>query len=1643
MESKVLRYLWFLGGLMLAPMAGLQAFHLGDYADTTIGSNCGYDYSFIATAADGTDSINFDNLIHVDGYTVIGAYNGATMNVAIGSGIATNATVFRTALSNEGACDGDQSNVIFYAEEGGVLNINVSRDCYFTSGLYVGDSSNFANAKNSYQPSDSYQQTVTFSGAGVINITLADGVTFAFDSLFPVSGGSINANSMAFELNDGTVDYTIGTLAYILMDQTATQAITNKENKVTFERVSVDSNDDVTIRIGCDSTITYLSTDRFGTDADQNGTLAFDISNRGCGRMKLDIAGGNTNAYHDGAFLVYGHWYDADYDYPWGYMGGCGDCFYTGYVELRTFAGYQAIVRVIDTISQEDSAYTEFLFIDSENKNPYYNDSNVDDLSRRGLLIVNDCRSTNPFAANTFGDFGYVDGSAFKSRNSQVGCVLGVNGVMEANHNTFYDYIATSTPIPYSPCDIELDTTTGYSTNGMNLYNLCNNASPLGSSWFKARSPGALLVDGLDFSGSVISGNFSNGNVRPTINLYGQSAFYVRGGVEAGGEVNSDYTLDNWGEYDGDVLNSPDLLLQDDGMMVLDVEGELVFQHLQDETYDPDNIGQGRLNIPSIQLDHAGREIYYLCDDSFITRPLNLGSNYPVYQRSYIFANNDIQFVGTTLDHNDVLHLVAPNPLFAQPAIMGGEAATWYDDIEQLPFFHLSNARVECHESLCSTGVRWLVHDSFGPDFNAPSFTNNSCPIVCYNQGDGNDTYFRNYGRVFALGSALNTLHADPISNSFLDSAYLNIFRDWDNFDEGGAPAQCVLDIAPQSEYQWGGNGDIVDGTQQATQVVMLGNDSNITIGWHDTIGFYRYQDSYPWNDNGGDSFSNDANSQQPAELLINGNNFYFFGEDRNGDAAPFFTNDFEAPGVLYVNRGGLLTVQSTIEQPYGEGFKFPHVFFDVPVATLLWPSDDGLLYGQTFLPEDQIKFGSGYGVEPYQIVMDDIGDPNVDVGPMFNQKLTEVVFSWGDVNLIDSSFVPVKSDIADLDIDGKRAPKVRSTVPVTSPVTLPGAIMTVGAGYYADQYQVAGATSASPFHFYFSGDDTGYSQVREIVSVPSFPVPIFGEGMFGALFLDQGARLGLGSRSWNDKSNATAWNMLGENWVTLYPNGDCVIDVNSDLIVRDLNAIIPTTNFGNVPDGQAHRITFISQDTREIRIPAGGELDLSAFGQPTLDDGNTGFDAQQICFAGKTRLVFEPGSTLRFPSLIFFEEDDVLRSPILYMNEDSEIVFETVKDRNKPMPETLEELDRYRVKIKGVGRIWLNKNAKMLISDEAMVGVETDDDRSPQTFLQISIQREGQLLIGDENTKGGSFQVGNPRFQGDEFENFIFFQLRLAGSGALFNIDRYGFFGLGAGIFSQERDQVNSWQLVALNNLAISEIRVIDGTFSHNQIYDGGIVEGSGDAESDGSLMAIGPTIGFYLMEIGPKTADRQPIVRGGGNLVYVTDEAQYFDPLNLAFNPILSTQIELEDDSFYDNGKYSILGSTPMTFQKTSVQSGDAEIGTIDSPFSFFPPIDPDLIGGQVCFANQAGFYQYLSSLSTRFQEPAAFACFGVNNGQRRVGYVEGDFDADDNIIRKPLISLLSDNDIDQADRFGVLIGSARRADGDCAAFTAQRQQ
>jgi hypothetical protein len=406
---------------------------------------------------------------------------------------------------------------------------------------------------------------------------------------------------------------------------------------------------------------------------------------------------------------------------------------------------------------------------------------------------------------------------------------------------------------------------------------------------------------------------------------------------------------------------------------------------------------------------------------------------------------------------------------------------------------------------------------------------------------------------------------------------------------------------------------------------------------------------------------------------------------------------------------------------------------------------------------------------------------------------------------------------------------------------------------------------------------------------------------------LNNGGRVGLGKRCWNTLSE-NAWNILGKDFVTISPDGNGFVDVNADLIIADRGAIVPTTNFG-VSEHQ--RLTFYSDDVKEIRVPAGGVLDLSAFGN---------FYRQELAFGGKVRLIFEPGSTLQFP------DQSRGSMPVLYMNDNTELVFEGDHQEGKSRYSTITDADAKKIKIIGYGSIWLNKHAKIKIMRGAHVAVQSTSN----TSLYISIRRQAGMYIGDETMAGGAFEVGNPT----DGAGTITFGIFLDGPRAIFHIDREGYFGLGVGIINKSGNpngdatasydpndlststnpyidpyggiltwnpSSTAWQVKSLYGVydVYISIDTDGGIIEHKNIFDG--------SDRRASLWAIGPISHQYYIEVADPRFAR---VRGGGNLMCLASG-----------NTALVNIWDYADNYDRTDGtRYSIFASSPIFMQQTS---------------------------------------------------------------------------------------------------------------------------
>ncbi len=1084
-------------------------------------------------------------------------------------------------------------------------------------------------------------------------------------------------------------------------------------------------------------------------------------------------------------------------------------------------------------------------------------------------------------------------------------------------------------------------------------------------------------------SGALLTGSTGDHALGLTLDTHGMHSAGFSGKYLGGTIGQASYDGFSVLMLDDDGAIAPEISYN--GEVAIDIEGQVTVTSTA--TFDQTVAAGGYINVPTLLLGHDGRELAYKVSSTLLandfSRPLPLnGYLYPRYNNSQILVNDIVTLDTVRLIHNDVGRDVSfIGTGNAVPAVVGGELpsliiatklffdpAYWVLDYTGSPIY-LINSTIECHESFVSAGVRWVVRDNLIDydhgvaqglsDEEMIASGDNISSITLYNRGHAYDLELSGLGRYFQLGSRLNTMAdgvtLDPLvtkngiyPQSSLRDAFIDVFR------QNPLPAalvnsqtdpEGVIKLSITTAAETG-----VPAEERAIQAIHIADRSTVNVGW--AAGQYQtpQRDTFvqvdsnfaPW------EFSSDVLQQVIIDasftnssaflpyangggvLEFAGDNVYVSGAgryDSSGIISPAGNeliprNARDVGGILYANFGGTITASGGHD-----------MILDTVIGRRTCAIPEGA--GIVSIPEDQFIFQSHGRVETCGF------DPIANASPRLVNQYGKNPIVAVNVNLLEtpSTFEPVKG------IE-RRAPArhwpysgraiTRSTDSVTVPVTMPSSgMMVMASGDTVDQAQVFGSTRAKPFHLYMSGDGTGFSRVREFVTMTSDPV-VLGEGMFGALFLDNGARIGLGSRSWNANS-VNAWNQLGLDKVTIYPNGNGVVDLNSDILITDKLPLIATENFGN--GATPHQLVFYSDVPREIRVPANGEIDLSSFCRGAVGTDGTPF--QQIVFSGETRLVLEPGAKIRFPNAVTHV------GPALRFIDNSQLVIMSnlQTDAERWVWATgnpIQSFDNLRVKFLGIGHIILDGKSKMTVYDNALVGVESDA-QTYTTDITINIVQDAQMLIGDTSKNGGSFQVGNildggldgtnARTVVGAQETHINFSLIVNGDNALCRIGRNGFFGLGAGIVNKvanpngttpnpttdpDSGPFNPWQVQSLWNVKNISLRVLSGYFDHNQIFDGSATS------KYGSVFAIGPIDynttdvtdpmngGKYTIVLGDPT---KSFIRGGGNLVFVDAGIPQDTPLSL----------NIWSDSAYltgtnDSGKYTILAPSNMIYTYTT---------------------------------------------------------------------------------------------------------------------------
>ncbi|QQR48791.1 hypothetical protein IPF37_04490 [bacterium] len=1498
------------------------------------------------------------------------------------------------------------SQIQFEVAEGRTMTVNVDHNLEFR-GITPGGNvlrSGVTRAGEEEATQQGLDLYLTFRGRGQTTFRMANGVAIKFT-------GDIDATNPVDVLNNyaftGFSNNAGGTKVLITMDQTQDD-INNGRCKVLFQRKNfLEQTERCLVMVGPNSILSYVSIDQSGLDYLENpgnggfGSVAFDPSNAGTGRMILLIMGAYTFGFESGLFTPADpEFYQRQFVYPF----NDGTVIVAGHrvagydpAQIRTTlnysvpAGAQAIFKVCD-----DLAYKNRDLMSAYDPAP---------AGRRGLLVVNDAQSVGKRMSDPYYDFfngaipgeegflrdrgmGKLNKRAHKKcrrgsfpqlineeeegfggsslghewsasfgvdldsyyRNSRTCFIVGVNGLLDIYHNTFFDYVAGSINQP----DILA-------------------RADFGADVIKKKNPAAFVIDGIDttlfsdqisqFTAADPAARGLDGVVTAQIKFRGNGSAHFRCAASS----KYGYIFGLWSklvtfgeeeeEGEGLIISSPRALVCDnpnfdwDAALIVDSsvlydgqklaagqhsktngEGEHVFENegllkvvsVANTTLVDPSTGlprdyastvenAGFLSMPTITFDYTGHEVD--------TRPLVRNHSYDRYNSPAIFLNNNASFYNSTIQHSDVTKCVNGLPNSSDPALTGGERLFFADtlfvfdgsdrDRYRWPELRFYNNILDLEESLNASGIRFVVQDY--PKI-ATSDGNNNSIVRFFDHGDVNDTFFLGHGRLFMMGTHNNRM-ADGSTNLVTESAYTNVFKI--NGPGDGSSATLNLSLQNGDQFPVSVNPDEY-AAQRAHHLFLhscpnLGT-CNMAIGWP-TIQGDSSLTSFPYantaygpipketlSSNPDDLFNLDALLLPPAVVTVDGQFITFGGFDSLGTpvAARGPITRFDNKGTVYANHGGRLTVAS----PTDPGSVPPEVIVDTVIAQRVW-NDWNLagttrvtdLSGRVDLPHDQSTFLPNAAVQPWGFTAAMFAarsaetDGLVRLGGFFNQDLgrvrydrsgaEDVVINWNNIEGDDHLFDDIhRSPLASRFASVRRRPITRLTEIIDFAIDRPDNLLFVGAGEDIRQLRVAGATQSNPFYLLVTGDAINpvSGRVREFVSVPLTQDNPFddvvGAGDHGILFLENGGRIGLGTREINSHSGGNSWKILGKDHVQIVPLGDGIIDLNADLVIEDRQALIASTQFSSVV---SNRLTFYSDLPREIRVIAGGELDLSSFGQSE--------NLQQIAFGGQVRLIMEPGSIIRFPS-------NPVGGVVLYFNDQSQLIFEGPFE---PQTEVRcyansDAAQADRIKIVGIGQIWGNKDAQIMVNNNALVGVQ-NDDVSLFTDIIISMNRQSNFNIGTPEVSGGAFEVGNPSsVLGGE----INFTLSTIGENAGMFVGRGGFFGLAAGVINRPGnlngdavqsqnpvldidgfalldeddlpvftpDTTHAWQVQGLFEVNNITIDLQAGFIDHARIYDG--------SHREASLMAFGPIAFNWQVNVN---GQNYVAVRGGGNVMFVPD--------------------------------------------------------------------------------------------------------------------------------------------------------------------------
>jgi hypothetical protein len=613
---------------------------------------------------------------------------------------------------------------------------------------------------------------------------------------------------------------------------------------------------------------------------------------------------------------------------------------------------------------------------------------------------------------------------------------------------------------------------------------------------------------------------------------------------------------------------------------------------------------------------------------------------------------------------------------------------------------------------------------------------------------------------------------------------------------------------------------------QTSIHTIFLGNASNITIGT--------------------DVICQDFVESLTAELLISGN--YFSFETRGGCASAPALGGVTGQGIIFVDRNGLFTIGS----PYRAS-----------IGAMVVKRDNA----SVVLPKEQIYFDCFVGVTDWKLDLN-CTTTLVALGECFSDYTLNWLTTVKDYDV----FCPY--EVSEVNLCG--CPPVLQKNVMALP-TVAGEVF---------QFQIQGSRIGDPVNLLV---DCGY--IREVIFQTGCNSA---EASTGTFVLRHGGRIGLGNLHLNGDSLA-ANVTLGVNGVTIIADGEGRVDLNGNLIINNLCSILKGPNFNSNTDV----LRFHADDPTTLRVSKTGVLDLRSFSDPK----------DRVEFGGNIQIILEPGAKVILGGGILQCTD--LSGLVAEPSEKSLIVFDNITDalggtdqnlsattstpfdqlHNKYAPLTgtggVTNTDTFRVRLIGTGTIKLVDQAFFYVPIDSFVGVETMYEEILDVFptvtceiretdIKILLEDGAEFVIGDPDSDGGAFQVGNTIARDG---HSIRFEVDVAGNATMFDMKSLAFVGFGVGIVSKPDVKIDqttaapdNWLVDTLFDVNRVKIRIDNGVWRHDRVF-------SGD-NPKASLLAIGkfdPSGPGYILEIEDRVdADDERIIigsiLGGGNMAIIS---------------------------------------------------------------------------------------------------------------------------------------------------------------------------